>query len=47
MNERFFQMGNRVVGSVGLSPNDAASQEAVAGSAQRIIVDAAVCTALL
>ena len=32
------QIGNRAVGAIVLSPTDAASQEAVVGSAQRIVV---------
>ena len=36
MNERV-QIGNRVVGPIVLSPTDAASQETVAGSAQRVV----------
>ena len=31
-------MGNRVIGVIVLSPADAASQEAVVGSAQRVVV---------
>ena len=32
------EVGNRVVGAIVLSPSDAAGQEAVVGSAQRVVV---------
>ena len=32
------QLGNRMVGAIVVSPTDAASQEAVVGSAQRVVV---------
>ena len=37
----YIYTGNRVVGAIVLSPTDTASQEAVVGSAQRVVVERA------
>ena len=40
-SDKRVQIGNRVVGAIVLSPTDAASQDAVVGSAQRVVVSRA------